>query len=167
MPKSDDDFSFFEIDQNLLDEEWIRQPQLYFEYAKRLADARRDHDQQKAALDVVVAELDKAIREDPEKFGIEKVSETAIKLAIVGRKKHKAAVQAVADAKHAVDVLQAVVNALDHRKRALENLVDLWAANYFSTPRASDESAREVVQDLEVRSRGAHTRKKKRREADE
>ena len=127
---------FFEIDPNELDREWVRQPGLYHKYAVDLADARRDFEQAKTALDIAAADVDSVIRSKPEKFGLEKVTESGVKAAVLSSREYKSATDAVHAARHRVDVLQAAVTTLDHRKKALENLVDLRLANYFSEPRA-------------------------------
>jgi hypothetical protein len=126
---------FFDIDVNALDREWVNQPALYHKYALRLADARRKLEQVKTASEISNAELDADIRARPEKYGIEKVTEAAIKSGIMCAPAYIAASKEVIDAKHAVDVLAAAVATVDHRKRALENLVDLRLADYFSEPR--------------------------------
>ena len=46
--------------------------------------------------------------------------------------------------KHKVDVLQVVVDALDHRKKALENLVTLHGMSYFASPKAPKEIRNDV-----------------------
>lgn len=126
---------FFEIDLNALDVAWVEQPKIYHKYASRLADAKRDAEQAKTAVDVVYSTLDAGIRENPARYGVAKITEPAIKAAVLQHRKYKAAVQASIDAKHAVDVLAAAVSTLEHKKRALENLVDLRLADYFSEPR--------------------------------
>jgi hypothetical protein len=127
--------SYSAFDKHRLDEEWEKQPRMVEEVVKKLADARRDHDEKKAELEVVVAELDFAIRSNPGKYGLEKITESAIKTIIPSRKKYKEAHNAVLDAKHLVDVLSGAMTVLEHRKRALENEVTLHLANYFSSPR--------------------------------
>jgi len=127
-----------QIDENSLDVEWVGQPRMYFKYASMLADAKREQDQAKVELDLVTAELDMVIRSDPDKFGIGKVTEAAIKATVLAQKEYGKAQKAVLTAKHGVDVLGAAVTALDHRKKALEGLVQLRLANYFSEPRAPE-----------------------------
>lgn len=138
---------FFAIDPNELDREWVRQPGLYHKYATDLADARREFEQAKTQLEIAAADVDSVIRSKPEKFGIEKVTEAAVKAAVLASREYKAATDAVHNARHAVDVLQAAVTTLDHRKKALENLVDLRLANYFSEPRAGSPRAREHMEE--------------------
>ena len=132
-----DEPEFFDLDKHKLDVELERQPRLYYEHAAKLADARRDYEQAEAEKDLVEAEVDRAIRSDPAEFGFDgnsKPTETAIKNAVATSKRVKATIHAAIQAKHAVDILQAGVTALDHRKRALEKLVDLRLAEYFADP---------------------------------
>jgi len=148
------------IDPNQLDTEWCDQPSLYFQYAAKLASARRDVDEAKADLDVTRAELDKAIRLDPASFGLVKITEAAITSAIPTQEKFCDANEAVIEAKHRADILSAAVSALDHRKKALENLVSLFLSNYYSRPKASEKS-KERMDDIEkqqVRSKGREKR---------
>lgn len=143
----EDDFSFFEIDEHNLDREWVKQPSLYFTWARKLADARQDLDEAKAKVDVTKAEVSRAIRDDPEDHGLEKVTEAAVTAAIPEHPDMIRAVKELSKARHKVDVYQAAVNALDHRKRALEKLVDLHGQNYFSTPRAPDAESAEALEE--------------------
>lgn len=144
------------VNMKALDVQWCEQPRLYFRYAAELADARRDMDDAKADLDLTDAELDLAIRSSPGDYGLEKVTEAAVKAAIPAQQSHKTAHEQMLKAKHDVDVLGAAVGALDHRKKALENLVQLRLADYYSEPRAP-KGARERMDDVrkkEVRQRG-------------
>ena len=140
-----------EIDELRLDEEWVGQPKLYFTWARKQADAVRCVDQAKSALDVTRADLDADIRQNPQAYGVAKITEKVIENIILGNDGYQSAVAAVVKAKHESAILAAVVSALEHRKRALECLVTLHGQNYFSTPRA-DESNREVMADVEKKS---------------
>lgn len=138
---------FLEIDPHRLDEEWVNQPNLYYDYASHLADARQAYEDAKNNLELVRAELDKAIREDPEEFGVEKVTEKAVESAVILEDEYQAAQKQVNYSRHTMDVAQAAVGSLDHRKRALEKLVDLFLANYFSEPkRKSKEETTDIKQ---------------------
>lgn len=145
--EQEDDFSFFNIDPNNLDKEWIEQPGLFFTWASKLADARRDHEDAKSELDVVRAELSRDIREDPETYGITKLTEAVVALVIPEQQEYIDAAKALSKARHRQDIYQAAVNALDHRKRALENLVDLHGQNYFAKPKAATPEAEAHFED--------------------
>ena len=140
---------FFQIDPNQLDVEWVAQPRLYHSYAKKLAAARQDLEQAKTALEITEADLAQKIRRDPSKFGLEKLTEGAIREVIVLSADFKAATTELIDAKHLVGVLEAAVTTLEHRKRALEKLVDLRLADYFSEPRTKS-MGREAREDAET-----------------
>ncbi len=145
-----------QIDEHELDQEWVAQPSLYFRYAAKLADARRDWEEAKASLDVTKAELDDSIRRNPAAYEVAKVTERTVEAATVCQQEYQAARQSVIDAHHVVGVMEAAVGALDSRKKALEKLVELHLANYFSRPRAP-EGAKEKMADVEkaaVRRKG-------------
>jgi len=134
-PDSLREFDFFNLNELRLDEEWINQPKLYYTYAAKLARRRKRHEQAKANLNVVESELSREMRRIPKIFGIDKVSESAIEKFIPLQHSYKEALEKVIEAKHEMDIMQAAVDALDHRKKALENLTHLYAMNYFSEPR--------------------------------
>ena len=143
-------------DPNLLDEEWVAQSSLRFSYGADLADAKRTLQSAKAELDVTEAELKLAIRSDPAKFNLDKVTEDVVKSAVLLEPEYQKAKTHVIESQHDVDVLDAAVSAIDHRKKALEDLVDLFLAGYYAKPKASDGS-REQMQEVErhsVRRRG-------------
>jgi hypothetical protein len=132
----------FAIDPHRLPEEWIAQPRFYRQYADRLADARKDVEEAKAALDLADAELDRDIRSDPRVFCPDlepgkKPTETAIANAKIISTRHQRANTRCIDAKHKADVLGGWLTALDHRKKALEKLVDLHLADLRAEPRES------------------------------
>lgn len=156
---SEEDYSFLSIDEHILDKEWVRQPALYFKWAQKLADARKRLDDSKVALTLVAAELSQAIRENPDQYGIAKITEAAVTTAIPAQEEHQSAVRRINKAKHTVDVLDAVVTALEHRKRALEKLVDLYGQSYFSTPHTSQENQEAAAHAMkhEVRRRKRRT----------
>lgn len=143
------DVSFTDIDLDRLDEEWVRQPGLYYRYATRLADAQRKHAEAKAALEVAEAELSLQVRKAPEAFlGDVKPTEASVNAAVLLQPKYQKAKTAMIEAKHAVDVLEAAVWALDHKKKGLESAVQLQLANYRSAPRATNGEQRQAVEQM-------------------
>lgn len=127
--------SVLEIDEFALDREWVNQPSLFMKYALMLAEAKATFAERKAKVEVVKAELELDIRQSPEKYDIAKVTEATVQATILIQETYKDVLKRMNKAKHRVDILQAVVDTLDHRKRSLENLVTLHMANYFSKPK--------------------------------
>ena len=148
----EEEFDFFEIDTTRLDEEWIRQPKLFFEYSVQLVDAREAQRESLSQLNVVKAQLDKRIRLKPKKYGIDKLSEPRIAHTIITRPKYKEADELANKRTYRVQILQAAVSALEHRRKALERLVSLHGQNYFSVPRPLDEASKEVTDKIEKQS---------------
>lgn len=130
------DTHIYDIDPNALDREWLAQPKLYHKYAMRLVDARAELEKQKAGLDIVWAEVDRKIRRNPKKYGRgQKLTEKMIEAIINASVEYQGALSDLQREKHNVDVLQVAVDTLDQRKKALENLVSLRLADYYSEPR--------------------------------
>jgi len=146
-----------EIDRNRLDDEWVDQPKLYKNAAENTANARLEYNRAKAELEIAKAEIDREVRKNPERFGLSKVTETTVASAVSLHPRCKEAMDALITMKHELDVAEALVSALDHRKKALEDLVKLFLADYFAKPRAP-QGAQEEVEEM--------TRKHKRRGRD-
>jgi len=140
---------FLEMDLNCLDEMWLEQPRLYHRYAKKLATAKQKLEEDKAELELCKAELDRDIRSNPANFNLEKITENVVSNTIITQERYRSLQAQLLDTKHEVDVLQAAVTTLDHRKRALENLVSLHGQDYFSTPRPKDNTSKEAIEEIE------------------
>lgn len=154
--------SLIEVDKNRLDEELVNQPRRYYHFAKRMADAKEQWEYARADKDIledelkeVDAQLSLAIRKDPPSFGLEKVTEDAIKHTVLTHRKHAVAQVKVYEKqkeiiklRHLVDILEAAVKALDNRKMTLESLTYLQNANYYATPRLPPAD-KERVQKME------------------
>lgn len=128
------------IDPHTLDKEWIRQPDLVGDYGAALSNARRELDDASTAVGVISAELDASIRDRPGKFGIDKLTEGAIKQAIQNDESYQAACSKVNEIKHLVNLLGVAMTRLEHRKKALENLTELHFAGYYAEPTPKQRS---------------------------
>ena len=144
MSSSDDSL---QIDKGRLDEEWERQPEMMKDWCLVLADATLAMDRAKDALNVLEADLGRDIRADPMKYGIGKLTEDAVKQAIISSVQREKAADEYYKARHAVGVADAMVQGLEHRKRALTCLVDLHLSDYFSTATPKKGRARGVRND--------------------
>lgn len=140
--------SDFRPDKDALDEEWVKQPELFHQYAVEHADATLELEELKDTIEVIKAELDKDIRAHPKRYGFQKITDAVVKAAIPEQEEYKKAVRRVNKAKHKVDVLAAGVKALDHKKKALENLVYLHGQNYFSSPRGDGNNSKEIEESV-------------------
>lgn len=139
--------NYFEIDPDRLDEAWVEHPRIYHEHALALAGAKEVYERAKAELALVEAEVDKDIRLEPERFGGDKdkkPTEKFVENTIILQKEYRKALADMLQAKHEVDIHEVAVSTMEHKKRALEKLVDLQLADYHSPPRAKGASAHKM-----------------------
>ena len=153
------------IDENRLEVECGNHALLYYQYATELAEARLACDTAKAELDVVSAELDAAIRDDPDAYDLPKLTEGSVKNCILLQGEYQTALGAYHGVLAAVRMLEALVKALEHRRSALKNLVELRLANYYAEPSLPAELKDEFeeTQTKEIRSRGRRRRQERTR----
>lgn len=138
----------FTIDEGALDREWLQQPTLMYKYATRQAKSRMALTVAKNNLEAVAVRVAAAIRKNPGAFGIERATESAVSEAVKCSVKYEKALEAVTLAQFEHDAAGAAVTALDHKRKALENLVDLHGQDYFSAPRYKNEASREAATDI-------------------
>lgn len=120
-----------EIDESNLDREWKRQAELMFAYGKAKAEAQYKLDLAREKLDLLIAEKDLEVRNEQTD---RKRTEAWISNMITSLPSVQQARKDVNEAKRTLNVLQAAVEALQHKKAALENLVRLFGMSYFAEP---------------------------------
>lgn len=133
-----------QIDPDNLDKECLKLPSQYLQAAHASAEAKRDVDEAKNALEVVEAELSASIRTTPSKYGLESVTEKSIAAKILLQKEYQRALRTLTGKRHEAELAQALVWALEHKKRSLTLLVDLHGMSYFSSPDPSPEGRRHL-----------------------
>lgn len=151
--------SAVKIDENALDKECIRLPGDYLKWAHRTADAKSRVDELKARLDSVQAFLAKEIRSSPEEFELSKVTDTVVNATILLQPRYQKLLEKLNQARHEFEMCQAVVWALEHKKRALTLMVDLHGMGYFSSPRLSKAGKEAVEQMTKEASRRPYARR--------
>lgn len=134
------------INEDALDVDWLEQPRLMIRYSRYAAECRYEYEQAKTNVDVVKAELDKQVRNNPSEFGIEKPTEGAINSAIQASEKFQEAQKALHQAQYDLNVAQAAVKSIDGKKDALENLVRLHGQQYFAGPKVPRDLSKEWEQ---------------------
>ena len=122
------------IDDSALDVECLEQPKLMMKYTAKSAQVKMERDQAKELLDVVRADMDKEIRTNPDKFGIEKLTETVVSNTILTTPAYKTAMKNFLEAKYEADVVAGAVAAIEQRKSMLEALIKLHGQSYFAGP---------------------------------
>jgi hypothetical protein len=152
------------IDHDALDIECLDQSQMMMKYTKKLATLKLERDQLKEEVDLVRAEQDKAIRENPESFGLVKITETAINNTILTTKEYKSVMKEYLQAKFEVDTCQGAVSAVEQRKSMIEALIKLHGQQYFagpSIPRQLNEEREKRSENVQKKIASKMTRRTK------
>ena len=122
------------IDANELDVEWLNQANLIHEYGKALADAERETRRMEELLKVIKSEIilevnKKGCLPDGSK-AIAQTTEAYYRTT----PKYREAKEEYSETLHEQQIIQSAVFALQQKRSALENLVKLLGAEYFSGP---------------------------------
>lgn len=147
-----DQSSIVSIDPYKLEEEWTTHAQRVLNVGSLIADAQREFDAAKSELEFIRVDLDKEIRDNPKEFGLDKINETVVANEIIRQPDYRAAIRRTNEAKYQLGKLQSEANALEHRKRALTSLVELWIREYYSDPQHTKKF--EELDSRSVRGRG-------------
>ena len=151
----DSDRGLLEIDMEIIDEEWMGHAKKVEHYHRLLADAEHLVDRLKAKTELVRAELDNLARTSPEEMKIDKITEPAIKNAVIIHPRYQKALRRQHDAELEVGYLKATTHGLENKRRAMENMVELIRLQWYAAPKA-----REGAMD-EVEKRAARAKAKK------
>ena len=125
-----------EINKYQLDEELVRQPQLYYDWAKAEVNAGDEVAKAKDDLEITSAKVEIEIRKHPTLFDLpENPKEGLIKAAIIINKKVKRKKKKYLQALKTQRLLSKAERAFEHRKKSLEGLVSINMQMHFSTPK--------------------------------
>jgi len=143
-----------------LDIEAVCQAELFLEWAEKSVEAKAEADRLKRELDTEEALTSLRIREKPEDFGLERVTEGAIVSAVKTNKAYLKALEAYQEARKTSALYDQVVNALEQRKRMIEVLVTLHGQQYFAGPSVPRDLVAEWKEHQEARSEKVTSRQK-------
>ena len=122
-----------------LEQELIKQPQLYYEWATASAEATSIKEAEKTKLEIIKSQVEKKIRGNPKKYGIENVTEGAIKneinCSIRIRKQNKIYLEACSNER----ILTKAETAFHQRKSMLQSLVQLIVFIHGGDPKLTRE----------------------------
>jgi hypothetical protein len=135
------------ISKYKLDEELIRQPQKFLDWALAWVDAADKKDRAKTFADLERAEVESIIRKDPERFDLgEKPTEAAVKAAIAKHRRVIKSIEALQTATTIERTLSEVKYSFRQRKSMLEKLVDLNMMMRFSDVKVPAEKNEQLYQ---------------------
>lgn len=130
-----EDFDFekdLSINKFKLDEECMSHPSIYFKYADAQREAKNEVSRLKDKLELVKAEQNTKIRDELTKAGT-KVTEALINAELAKNNKVQIITEKLRTAEDVYAKLSVAVQAFEHRKSELDNMVKLYCSGYFST----------------------------------
>lgn len=126
--------TFASVDKHRLDEELEVQADMVADFGEEAAYVGYLLNVKENERKVLAAKLDLDIRSDPKSYGIDKLTETAIKNEVVLNANYQQLTKEINELMYRADLARYNMTALDHRKRELEKLCDLDARGYYSKP---------------------------------
>lgn len=131
------------INKYKLDEECLSHSSLYFRYSSMQADAKTRVSKAKDNLELVEAERNLAIRKTLADSGA-KVTEAMVTSALIIDKEVIEAKNQVRETEDIFMKLSVAVQAFEHRKSELDNLVKLYCSGYYSVPSSGSDVKKDI-----------------------
>jgi len=122
------------INPDELDVEWLRQSFLVGKYGKELADAEERTRRAEEKVKVIRSEIILEVNKNGIPGGGEKTTAQTIEAYYRTHEDYIDAKKDLSDALHNQQIIQVAVSSLHQKRAALENLVKLLTADYFSGP---------------------------------
>lgn len=134
-----------EIEESNLKGEWLQQPDLALKWNRYLARAQKELDAAEARLSLAKADAAAEIRDDPDTYGLTKVTVDAVKDAVVSHSVVKRKDEECREAKYQLELLRGVVFAIEQRKRALIALTEIRQREWTSDLDGMSPARRKAV----------------------
>ena len=134
------------INEHKLNQELLRQPQLYYDYAKLATQAKCDMEDAKDDLEIIKAKIDVKIRKDKEKYDVS--TEQSIKSAVEKHPKVVRFKEKYSKKRRVSLLLEKAEKALEQRKRMLQMYVYRSVNNMHSNVKIPREKDRELKKDI-------------------
>lgn len=131
------------INKYRLDEECLSHSSIFGKYSLMQIEAKTELSKAKDNLELTEAERNLAFRDEFARNGT-KVTESMINSALITDKEVIRAKRKVREAEDVYNKLSASVQAFEHRRSELDNLVKLYCAGYYSAPTASSEAKKNI-----------------------
>lgn len=122
------------------------QAQLAFRAGELAAELKAEAKRARLALEQAEADADREVRGTPASFGLDKITESAVRNAVVSHTRVRAAEASAIEVEKDADLAQSLANAYEHRRSMLKLEVDLYLGNYYGDPEARERDMRRPAQ---------------------
>ena len=118
----------------------------YLYWSKKEVEAKEENEKAYQKLEVTKAMVSADVRTNPTKYGIDKITENAITIAVTCSPLVTKAEADVIETSKNARLIGAAVKSFDKKSSALGHLVDLWKNGYYSS-RAIPKEMRTSVEE--------------------
>jgi hypothetical protein len=122
------------IDIHNLEFEWMRQPQLVMSYSEMATKLEAIERKLKRSIDVKRSQLDTECRTNAANSG-DKITEGIVKAYVEEKSAELKEVKQLDKITYQLSMVKNALKALEHKKKALEWISQLYLSGYFSTPK--------------------------------
>lgn len=154
-----------QLDVDSLDDANIMQASLYAKWGRSWAIAVKERDEIKERKEVVRADLDSRIRNRPEKYGWEGTkspTETFISNTILLQQAYQDISQQLIEAQQSVNLMSVAKEAMDHKGRRIDSLIELEKIGWFSHLQKEKPSRKEGLSRKNTEAQNDTLKKNKR-----
>lgn len=137
------------IDPLNLDQEWANLPILFHSYSEAMEGIDNEIKCCKAKLDLLSANTERMVRTNPASYGIEKISESAVKAALACNQDLVNLRNEILGLEKDKKVYGAACNALAFKKDSLKALVTLYGMEYYSIPSTKADGQKFIQNQLD------------------
>lgn len=130
--------TYFKIDENNLEKEWIRIPCEIFYWSKMISELRKKRNDMDYKLEFMEAEAETKIRSNPEDYNISKITESVVKSTIALQPEIRAFKEQMHEVTMELMIANGALDATNAMKAALPDLIKLKMANLYSDPKEPD-----------------------------
>ena len=109
-----------------------KQPSLVEKWGTRWAEARDKERRGKRNLEIVYAEIEKEVRSNPEDYNIEKITENAVRSAVVISKKYNDIYNEHLDSCKEVDLMGVARDTIADKRASIDGEIKLFLNSYYA-----------------------------------
>lgn len=122
------------IDEENLHVEWLRQSDITSKYVFYYAQKKKEANITEKEKELAFANLDEQIRQQPEKFKMEKLTDASIKQAIIRQDQYQQKIMNNIEAQYEAGIAYGALQDMRERKEILSGLNYLYNTGYFDVP---------------------------------
>lgn len=122
------------IDEENLHVEWLRQSDITSKYVYYYAQKKKEAELAKKDVELEYARLDEQIRQRPEQFKLEKITDTSVKQATIRQDSYQKKITSMIEAQYEAGIAYGAYQDMRERREILSGLNYLYNTGYFDVP---------------------------------